>query len=291
MRKILLFLCLMVASISLSACSDEQGTNVQKVSDEQEPTMLKVSKSSDEMYRKNYQTVISELEEAGFTNITTKVKEDVITGIRPKDGEVAKVVINGDSKFSANDSFEKNSKIVITYHTYAKEKKSDKKVADEKSSATGDKNTTSEKSSKTDKQSTNSSNADSKKEILTVKNNEELAAVLAVKDPFDSSVGNFAKKYAGKTIEFDGNIADLMQHKNYKTRYDILIYAGDYSETTVIGPYFKFQDVNIADLKLTGSDIPENLGKGQNLHITALVKEYNEDTGIFLLKPIATEIR
>jgi hypothetical protein len=285
MRKILLFLCLMVASISLSACSDEQGTKEQKVSDEQKPTMLKVSKSSDEWHRENYQTVISELEETGFTNIQTKVIEDVTIGIRPKVGEVSKVVIDGDSKFSANDRFEKDSKIVITYHTYAKEKKSDKK-ADEKSSESGDKNTTDEKNSKTsDKKSTD------KKEILTVSNNEELAAVLAVKDPFAPIVGEFAKKYVGKTIEFDGNIADMMQHKDYKTRFNIIIYAGDYSETTAIGPYFRFQDVSIADLKLTGSNIPENLGVGQNLHITALVNEYNEDTAILLLKPIATEIR
>jgi Domain of unknown function (DUF4839) len=280
MRKKLFFLCLMVASISLSACSDEQGNNVQKVSDEQEPTMLKVSKSSDEMYRKNYQTAIAELEEVGFTNITTKVKEDVITGIRPKDGEVAKVVINGDSKFSANDSFEKDSKIVITYHTYAKEKKSDKKVADEKRSETSD------------KQTTNSSNANSKKEILTVENNEDFAAVLAVKNEADPIIGKFAKKYAGRTIEFDGYIANMMLHGNYKTRYNILILAGDYGETTFSGPNFQFEDVNIvSDLNLTGSNIPDTIGRGQNLHITAVVKEYNEASELFRLEPISTEIR
>ncbi|MDM5293223.1 DUF4839 domain-containing protein [Peribacillus simplex] len=99
---------------------------------------------------------------------------------------------------------------------------------------------------------------DSNQEILTVKNNEDLAAVLAVKDPLDPIVGEFAKRYDGRTIEFDGNIANMMHHENYTTRYDILIYAGDYSETTAIGPSFNFEDVNISDLKLTGSEIPEN---------------------------------
>ena len=94
---------------------------------------------------------------------------------------------------------------------------------------------------------------ESNQEILTVKNNEDLAAVLAVKDETDPIIGEFAKKYAGRTIEFDGNIANMMQHGNYKTRYDILIYAGDYSETTAIGPNFKFEDVNVFDLNLTGS--------------------------------------
>ncbi|QOS92569.1 DUF4839 domain-containing protein [Brevibacillus sp. JNUCC-41] len=83
----------------------------------------------------------------------------------------------------------------------------------------------------------------------------------------------------------------MMQNENYTTRYDILIYAGDYSETTAIGPSFNFEDVNVSDLKLTGSEIPENIGMGQNLHITAVVEEYNETSGLFILKPISTEIR
>jgi hypothetical protein len=153
------------------------------------------------------------------------------------------------------------------------------------------KTSTDEKSSKTVEQSTNGTSVKNNQEILTVKNNEDFAAVLTVKDPLDPIVGEFAKKYAGKTIEFDGNIASMMQHGDYTTRFDILIYAGDYSETTAIGPSFKFEDVNVFDLNLTGSEIPENIGEGQNFHITASVEEYNETSGLFFLKPISTEIR
>lgn len=67
--------------------------------------------------------------------------------------------------------------------------------------------------------------------------------------------------------------------------------AGDYSEITAIGTSFKFEDVNVSDLKLTGSEIPENIGMGQNLHITAVVEEYNETSGLFILNPISIEIR
>ncbi len=257
----------MIAIISISACSAEQ-----------DPNVLKVSKSSDEIVGENYQTVISELEETGFTNIETKLLDDLITGWLTKDGEIEQVEINGDTEFSANDSFQKDSKIVITYHTFPKEEKSDTE-------------STNEKSSETDEQPTNDTSAESNQEILTVKNNEDIATVLAVKDAYDPIVGEFAKKYAGRTIEFDGNIAHMMQHEDYTTRYDILIYAGDYSETTAIGPSFKFEDVNIFDLKLTGSEIPENIGMGQNLHITAVVEEYNETSGLFFLKPVSTEIR
>lgn len=282
MRKILLFQCLMVGIISISACSGDKETK-----------MLKVSKSSDEIVGENYKTVISQLEETGFTNIKTKVLDDLITGWLTKDGEIEQVEIDGDTEFSATDSFQKNSKIVITYHTFSKEDKKEAKASDEKKSNTkstdddkkSDTKSTDEKSSKKVEQSTNDTS------ILTVKNNEDLAAVLAVKDEYDPIVGEFAKKYVGRIIEFDGNIANMMQHEDYTTRYDILIYAGDYSETTFSGPSFKFENVNVSDLKLTGSEIPENIGAGQNLHITAEVEEYNETSGLFFLNPISSEIR
>ncbi|MEH7248167.1 DUF4839 domain-containing protein [Neobacillus niacini] len=302
MKKSLLFLFLLVAILSMSACSDEP-----------DPDVIKISKSSDEIVGENYKTVISELKETGFTNIKTKVLDDLITGFLTKDGEIEQVEINGDTEFSVDDSFQKDSKIVITYHTFPKREK-DTKTTDEKSakaetrptdekSAKTDTNSTDEKNSKSDtsstnekssetaKQSTNDKPKKSKQEILTVNNNEDLAAVLAVKNEADPIIGEFAKKYAGRTIEFDGNITNMMPHKSYKTSYDILILAGYYSETTFSGPNFKFEDVNVSDLNLTGSDIPESIGMGQNLHITAKVGEYNETSQLFFLKPITTVIR
>lgn len=301
MRKILLLLCLMVAIISISACSGDKETQ-----------MLKVSKSSDEIVGENYKTVISQFEETGFTNIKTEVLDDLITGWLTKDGEIEQVEINGDTEFSADDRFQKNSKIVITYHTFSEEEKKEAKSTDEKKSNAKSpddekKDTKSTDEKKSDTKSTENKKSDSKStvekssktveksskdtSILTVKNNEDLAAVLAVKDENDPIIGEFAKKYAGRTIEFDGNIADMMQHKDYTTRYDIVIYAGDYSETTFSGPSFKFKNVNISDLKLTGAEIQENIGAGQNLHITAEVEEYNETSGLFFLNPISTEMR
>src|SRR4051812_41161594 len=68
-------------------------------------------------------------------------------------------------------------------------------------------------------------------EILTAENNAEFAALLALKDPAAPSVGEFAAKYRGRTIEFDGAITAMGHHGDYKTRYDILVGAGDFSET------------------------------------------------------------
>ena len=84
-------------------------------------------------------------------------------------------------------------------------------------------------------------------------------------------MGEFAKKYAGRTIEFDAFIANMIPHGDYSTRYDILILAGDYSEMSFSGPDFKFEDVNIFDLNFIGSDIPDTFGMGDNLHLIAVV--------------------
>ncbi|MFC4714205.1 DUF4839 domain-containing protein [Planococcus dechangensis] len=297
MKKILMFLVLAVAIATITACTDEENPNV-----------LKVGKSSDELGGENYETVISELEQTGFTNIETKVLDDLITGWLTEDGEIEKIEIDGDTDFSANDSFQKDSEIIVTYHTFPKEEKSDTESADNKSTESVEKSTnleseeineeeksdtagTSEESSETAKKITSNTAAKSSQTILTSENNEDLAALLSVNDTNDSSVSVFAKKYAGRTIEFDGYIAHMIPHDTYTTRYDILINTGDYGETTYDGPDFKFEDVNIFDLNLTGSEIPETIGMGQNLRITAVVEEYNENPGLFFLNPISTEIR
>lgn len=126
---------------------------------------------------------------------------------------------------------------------------------------------------------------------ITIENNDEFAALLLLKDPFDSSVKEFADKYDGQTIEFDGNIAYLSNHGSYKTRYDILLGVGEYSETEMIGPQFQYSDVAMHDLHFIGDNVPDSIGIGDNLHIVAEVVEYKEASGLFVLKPVLTEIK
>ncbi|HET8867734.1 MAG TPA: DUF4839 domain-containing protein, partial [Agrococcus sp.] len=78
----------------------------------------------------------------------------------------------------------------------------------------------------------------------------------------------------------------------YDTRYDILIYAGAFEGSELLGPSFMFRDVSpVLDLHLTGEDIPDTIGDGDNLHIIATVQGYEPETGLFLLDPVSTEIR
>lgn len=127
--------------------------------------------------------------------------------------------------------------------------------------------------------------------VLTATNNADLAALLT--GPQDGpSVEAFATKYEGQTIEFDGAIGAMNSHDGYTTRYDILISVGDYSETQSFGgPNFQFRDVNVTnDLNLTG-DVPDSIGVGNNLHVVARVGAYESDSTLFLLDPVATQVR
>ncbi len=134
-------------------------------------------------------------------------------------------------------------------------------------------------------------NKDDAEEVLNVNNCEELAALLSLKDGFDPSIAEFASKYQGRTIEFDGNVAYVSSHEGNNTRFDYLIYAGDYSESEVSGPSFQFEDVNYYDLHLEGDNVPDTFDVGLNIHVVAKIEEYDSGTGLFKLDPVKITIR
>lgn len=129
-------------------------------------------------------------------------------------------------------------------------------------------------------------------QVLTVENNAEFAALLSVTDYCDASMADFAAKYEGRKIEFDGSITKMANHAQYKTRYDILLGPGDAGPATTRGPAFKYEDVNMFDLKLTGNNVPSFVREGDKFRLTAEVGEYNATRGcLFFLTPVATAAR
>ncbi|WP_137876364.1 DUF4839 domain-containing protein [Rhodococcus sp. Q] len=124
--------------------------------------------------------------------------------------------------------------------------------------------------------------------VLTPENSPELAALLAGPD-CGSDVAAFAAAHRGQTIAFPGNIGAMAPHGDAKTRYDILIVVGDFPSAT--GPNFQFRDENtINDLHWTGS-VPDTIGVGTNLSVTAEVDRYEERSCLFLLEPVTTAVR
>jgi hypothetical protein len=126
---------------------------------------------------------------------------------------------------------------------------------------------------------------------LTIKNNPELAKLLS-SDQDDALAASFAKKYAGRAIEFDGNLGALQHHGDAETRYDMLILAGDFDENKAIGPNFRFVDVSpVLDLHPTSKNPPDTIKVGDNLHVVARVGEFNGLAGTWELEPIHVDHR
>ncbi|MEV7982589.1 DUF4839 domain-containing protein [Streptomyces sp. NPDC086519] len=126
--------------------------------------------------------------------------------------------------------------------------------------------------------------------VITPQNNPEFAALLKA-DYCDDANRNFATKYEGQTIAFDGSIVNMAPHGDYDTRYDFLLGPGDKGPKTVVGPAFRYEDVNILDLNLTGKKIPATVGAGDKFRFVAEVGEFNADQCLFSLAPISTEVR
>lgn len=78
--------------------------------------------SSKDSKGSNYQDIMKVFKEAGFNRISFEVEYDIITGWITDDGEVKAVSVNGDNWFFAGDDYRADAEIVITYHTYRKNK-------------------------------------------------------------------------------------------------------------------------------------------------------------------------
>lgn len=126
--------------------------------------------------------------------------------------------------------------------------------------------------------------------VLTSNDNPDLAALLKADSCDDANV-DFAAEYAGRTIAFNGSVRHMASHGDYDTRYDLLLGPGDKGPKTTSGPSFKFEDVNVLDLNLTGEQIPATVGEGDKFRFVAEVREFNTAQCLFYLDPVSTEVR
>lgn len=196
---------------------------------------------------------------------------------------------------------EKNTKNMTTDNNDEKEKSdleststSDKIVENKDEAQKNNENITKKQDNSSNNDSTkNVSENKSKKsetkenqENLSVTNSPELAKVLSKDSDYDL-YKNFAEKYKGRRIEFDGRVDYSINNGNNITRFDFLLSAGDYDPDTQIGPTFKFENVDYSELN---TDLKE-VTVGKNVHIIAEVESFDYDKGIFYLKPVSVKGR
>ena len=261
MKKMVRVLITCIFVIALAGCGREPNNHEGEA---KTPSESSVQSGND------YKDVINDFEDQGFTNVKTEKIEDLITGWITADGEVKEVSVGGNVDYSPDEWIPVDTEVVIKYHTFKKE----------------------DTESVTESQDKDNSNAEkTEEESLTVENNKELATILSTKDETSPLFKEFAEKYVGRTIEFDGNTAYVSPYRDYKTRFNYLIFAGDYSTTIFSGPEFQFRNVNYYGLHLTGDNIPDPFGAGHNIRITAKVVEFDEDLNLFLLEPVFIKMR
>lgn len=119
-------------------------------------------------------------------------------------------------------------------------------------------------------------------DVLT-QEHPDLAAILSSNHP---ELGRqFAEQYKDKIIEFDGHVAYINPHGNYKTRYDLLIYGGDWvsmEQTNYRGINMQFSDVATTSSPFSQMD---GIGLGSNIRIKARVIAFTRGE-LLQLEPI-----
>jgi hypothetical protein len=147
----------------------------------------------------------------------------------------------------------------------------------------------SETASETSEPDASASSKPHTERVVTAANSKEFAALLKVRDECDPSIASFASKYAERTIKFGGSIANVMNHGDYHTRYDILVAPGN-SPESVVGPQIKFDNVSFSDLHLTSAQTG-SVGEGDRFRFAAKVADYNPDQCLLFLEPVSTSVR
>ena len=82
-----------------------------------DPDTVIMQKDSSDYVDMYYEDAVNELEELGFTNVTTNNKEDLTNTFLYEDGAVETVRIDGHMSFRKHDTFSKDAKVIVVYHT------------------------------------------------------------------------------------------------------------------------------------------------------------------------------
>ena len=236
----------------------------------------------------NYQEIVSQLEEAGFTNVRKEPLGDLVTGWLKDEGEVDEVSVDGDTVFSTDSRYLPDTEIVVSYHTFP----NDEELSVENKTSDAEGNEEFSEIENESLESTESGN-EAPEENLTPENNKDLAEILTVKNEIDLIYLEFAEKYKNQIIEFDACITYLTNHEDKNTRYDLLLSAGDYVDenTANTGPIFKFEDVNTYGMGIEDLYLPDYISIGSNVHVIAEIKSFSENEGVFFLNPVKVEAR
>lgn len=287
----------------------------------------KLDVAASEYKNKNYEDVKSALEKLGFTNIKFEIMYDIVFGITA-DGTVESVSIADNKDFKRGDVFPKDAKVVIVYHMPENSDPSNITITkgeidyidknylevEQELKDLGFTNIILDKHTTYDQSLTDGSvysvsindmsfksgdvfkpNAEitimyyAVAQNITVENNTDFAALMKITDQTDTdTIKKLIAPLIDNIVEFDGCIVLMMNHNNYKTRFDVCLAGVDYEAERVYGPLFSFEDVSFYDMDVSGTD---TVAQGMNFRITAKVKGFDDKGNTVILEPVSLVTR
>lgn len=128
-------------------------------------------------------------------------------------------------------------------------------------------------------------------DTITIANCPELQKLIYLdRQANELDIKAFAEEYNGKTLEIEMLTAFVEKYKNYKTRFNFLLYAVQDGSAMLMGPAFMFENVNYNDLHLTGENVPDSFGTGIHCRVKAEIEGYDSTNQWILLDPVSIEV-
>lgn len=130
---------------------------------------------------------------------------------------------------------------------------------------------------------------ESRSKIYSITNQPDLLELITLDLRKDSDrIRNIVRKYNNKTVELYLLTAFVEPYRNYKTRFNYLLYAVYDNQIMLSGSPFMLKDVSYYDLKLVGSNKPDVFDIGLFCRVIAEVDGMEGDS--VLLDPVSIEV-
>lgn len=216
----------------------------------------------------HYREVADEFEDCGFLNIRKEEIPDLSADQTDREGEVEEVLVGGTADYATDQIMDRNTEVLIRYHTAAS--------ADSSTAATAGSS-----AAPTQMPSDSSTAATAGTSVLTVENNEDFAS-LAETEVSAEAIRDFARRYEDRIVEFDAIVTSAENHENEHDSFDYMIRADGSGNGTV----FLLEDIETYEYGLK-----QTLSEGDLVLVTAEIEDVDTRSGFLELDPVSLSMR
>ena len=220
----------------------------------------KIPETAEVLIGRNYEDVVTMFEENGFTNVQTRPLEDLVVGIKNKDGAVEGVSVGGNPDYKKNRWVDADTKILVRYHSHPEN------IVTQAAESIG----------ATIEESTGIKDAET-----AIENGISQAEDIKDQVVNSSEYEEFAKKYLHRSVSFDGTVERVDDGGN--GQYHIFLSRGK----GYIGSMYLIKGVTLKELGV--SSVGQLIGKP--VHVEGKVTGFDKDTAKMILEPSGFQFR